>query len=144
MVESQIGAKSLTLHVLLAEEEGAEPVYVWADAEKLDQIVLNVLSNAVKFTEPGGRIWIEASEMPESPHDVVVCVSDTGCGLPADKLEAIFEPFVQVRADLTRLHEGAGLGLAISRDLARGMGGELTAQRGVNGGSTFVLTLPRG
>jgi signal transduction histidine kinase len=81
--------------------------------------------------------------MPESPHDVVVCVSDTGCGLPADKLEAIFEPFVQVRADLTRLHEGAGLGLAISRDLARGMAGDITVTSTVGEGSEFVVTLPR-
>ncbi len=70
-------------------------------------------------------------------------VSDTGRGIAADQLERIFEPFVQVRADLTRTAEGTGLGLAISRDLARGMGGELVAESAPGVGSTFSLTLPR-
>jgi Signal transduction histidine kinase len=70
-------------------------------------------------------------------------VSDTGRGIPADKLEAIFEPFIQVDRQFTREQEGVGLGLAISRDLARMMGGELTATSEVGVGSTFTLTLPR-
>ena len=64
-------------------------------------------------------------------------------GIPADKLAAIFDPFVQVRADLTRPHEGAGLGLAISRDLAQGMGGDLTVESTPGRGSIFTVTLPR-
>jgi PAS domain S-box-containing protein len=75
---------------------------------------------------------------------VEIQVRDTGIGIPADKLGAIFEPFVQVRADLTRTAEGAGLGLAISADLARGMGGALTAESTLGAGSTFTLTLPLG
>jgi signal transduction histidine kinase len=71
-----------------------------------------------------------------------ITVSDSGIGIPADKIETIFDPFVQVRADLTRPHEGTGLGLAISRDLARGMKGELTAQSVLGKGSVFALTLP--
>ncbi len=67
---------------------------------------------------------------------------DTGIGIPPDQLDRIFEPFVQVRADLTRTAEGTGLGLAISRDLARGMGGDLTAESTPGVGSTFTLTLP--
>ena len=67
---------------------------------------------------------------------------DTGIGIPPDQLGRIFEPFVQVRADLTRTAEGTGLGLAISRDLARGMGGDLTAESEPGVGSTFTLTLP--
>ncbi|HVE78150.1 MAG TPA: ATP-binding protein [Gemmatimonadaceae bacterium] len=70
-------------------------------------------------------------------------VRDSGIGIAADKLEAIFEPFVQVRSELTRTAEGVGLGLAISRDLARGMAGELTAESTPYVGSVFTLTLPR-
>jgi signal transduction histidine kinase len=71
-------------------------------------------------------------------------VVDTGEGIPAGKLGAVFEPFVQVHTGLTRPHEGVGLGLAISRDLARGMGGDLTARSTLGAGSTFTLSLPRG
>jgi signal transduction histidine kinase len=74
---------------------------------------------------------------------VRVVVRDTGIGIAADQLDRIFEPFVQVRAHLTRTADGTGLGLAISRDLARGMGGELTAESTLGAGSAFTLTLPR-
>ena len=74
---------------------------------------------------------------------VLVRVRDTGIGIPADKLDTIFDPFVQVRSDLTRTAEGTGLGLAISRDLARGMGGDLIAESTPGAGSVFTLTLPR-
>jgi signal transduction histidine kinase len=70
-------------------------------------------------------------------------VSDTGIGIPSEKQEAVFEPFVQVNTGPTRAVEGAGLGLAISRELARGMGGELRVRSREEGGSIFTLTLPR-
>jgi signal transduction histidine kinase len=110
-----------------------------ADVEKLRQIVVNLLSNAVKFTDPGGRVEVSCAR---DEAGVRVRVSDTGIGIPADKLEAVFDPFVQVRSDLARPHEGTGLGLAISRDLARGMGGDLAARSTPGAGSTFTLTLP--
>jgi len=74
---------------------------------------------------------------------VEITVRDSGIGIPTEQLERIFEPFVQVRADLTRTAEGTGLGLAISRDLARGMGGELVVSSAMGQGSTFTLSLPR-
>jgi signal transduction histidine kinase len=74
---------------------------------------------------------------------VDITVRDTGIGIPREKLEVIFEPFVQVRADLTRTAEGTGLGLAISRDLAEAMNGTLTVESVKGEGSTFSLTLPR-
>jgi signal transduction histidine kinase len=74
----------------------------------------------------------------------VVCieVADTGCGIPADKQESVFEPFVQLERTLSSPHQGTGLGLAISRDLARGMGGELTVESTRGAGSRFILRLP--
>ena len=113
---------------------------VRADEEKLQQILVNLLSNAIKFTPSGGRITISCHHDAEMAH---IAVRDTGEGIPGDKLAAIFEPFVQVRSDLTRPHEGTGLGLAISRDLARGMGGDLTVRSTPGEGSVFTLTLPR-
>jgi signal transduction histidine kinase len=143
MVESQVAAKSLRLEYTLPEECGAEMVHLWADRDKLGQVMLNLLSNAVKFTPPGGAIQIVLTEAVDSPEEVVVRVSDTGVGIPADKLEAVFEAFVQVRSDYTRQVEGTGLGLAISRDLARGMGGELRVTSELGVGSTFDLVLRR-
>jgi PAS domain S-box-containing protein len=142
MVESQVGAKSLTLERKLGDEQGTAPVHVWADRDKLGQILLNVLSNAVKFTPEGGRITFALAE-DDGPAHVTLRVTDTGVGIPADKLDAVFEPFVQVRSDYTRQVEGTGLGLAISRDLARGMGGDLRATSELGVGSTFEIALRR-
>ena len=121
-------------------------IAVRADAEKVQQILLNLLTNAQKFTSSGGRIGITCA----GTGDVVsIAVSDTGRGIPADKLESIFEPFVQVDRHLAsdtvpHSQRGIGLGLAISRELARAMGGDITVQSELGAGSIFTLTLPRG
>ena len=113
---------------------------VWADREKTHQILINLVSNAVKFTKPGGSIMIEC----ESDADWVrFNIRDTGEGIPGEKLASIFEPFVQVKTGFTREHEGVGLGLAISRDLARMMHGDLAVESTVGVGSRFTLRLPR-
>jgi signal transduction histidine kinase len=127
----------------LAFSAHVDPVVtVRADREKLGQILLNLLSNSVKFTNAGGRIAVELGRRTEMPSDVVfVRVSDTGIGIPRERLSAIFDPFVQVHRSLTRPTEGTGLGLAISRDLARAMGGDLRARSVEGQGSTFTLTL---
>ena len=137
--ESLVAPQARARGLALVVAECPPTLAARADPEKLRQILVNLLSNAVKFTEPGGRIQISCD--PRGGQ-VAVAVADTGIGIPPDKLEAIFDPFVQVRADLTRTHEGTGLGLAISRDLARGMGGDITAHSTPGSGSTFVLTLP--
>ncbi len=113
---------------------------VRADPEKVQQIVLNLLSNALKFTDPGGQLRLEVER--ERDH-VRINVVDTGIGVPAEKMAMIFDPFVQVDANYTRTRDGVGLGLAISRDLARGMSGDLTAHSVCGVGSTFTLSLPR-
>jgi signal transduction histidine kinase/PAS domain-containing protein len=116
-------------------------VTVRADMEKLRQVVLNLLSNAIKFTPAGGEVQVDCVC---DDKQVLVRLRDTGVGIPEDKLDAIFDPFVQLDRKLTSTHEGTGLGLAISRDLARGMDGDLTVESRVGEGSTFTLALPRG
>jgi PAS domain S-box-containing protein len=136
LVAPQLGAKGIDFTC----DFRACNYTVRADAEKLGQILLNLLSNAIKFTQRGGHIIVRCDARED---DVGIQVSDTGIGIPPEHAEAIFQPFVQVRGGLTRTTEGAGLGLAISRDLARGMGGDLTVESVVGQGSTFTLTLPR-
>jgi signal transduction histidine kinase len=140
LVVPQVRTRGLTLTV----GECPPNLVVRADPEKLRQILVNLLSNAIKFTDRGGQIDLrcEGHEDPDSP-TVDITVRDTGIGIPREKLEVIFEPFVQVRADLTRTAEGTGLGLAISRDLAEAMNGTLTVESVKGEGSTFRLTLPR-
>ncbi len=107
-----------------------------ADPDRALQILVNLLTNAVKFTPPGGRIELRADRTAGS---VRWQVRDTGIGIPTDRLAAVFEPFVQVGG---AGGDGVGLGLAISRDLARGMSGDVDVESEVGVGSTFTLRLP--
>ena len=115
-------------------------VVVRADVEKVQQILLNLLSNAIKFTEPGGHVRLECTWTDTMAS---VRVVDTGLGIPSTKLDAIFEPFVQVDQAFTREGQGTGLGLSISRDLARAMGGDITVESVLGEGAVFTLSLPR-
>jgi signal transduction histidine kinase len=143
IVEPQRLAKGITLELRLPELSGGSPIHVLAEHDKLQQILINLLSNAVKFTPQGGRIVLELMSEPDAHGLAVIRVSDTGIGIPADKLQAVFEPFVQIGRSLNSPGEGTGLGLAISRDLARGMGGDLTVESVPGRGSVFTLTLAR-
>jgi PAS domain S-box-containing protein len=137
MTRPQALMSDLSLDVDIGEEDGA---VAWGDPPKVQQILLNVVSNAIKFTPAGGRVRIGVSRVADR---VAVSVSDTGPGIPEEKQEAIFEPFVQLGRSLTSSHEGIGLGLAISRQLARGMGGDLEVESQMGEGSTFTLSLPK-
>jgi signal transduction histidine kinase/PAS domain-containing protein len=136
LIRPQLAAKRLEFSC----EPVPDDVIVRADAEKVQQVLLNLLANAVKFTAAGGQVRVEC-EYDESR--VYVRVIDTGIGIPVDRRGAIFEPFVQLHRTLAQPAEGTGLGLAISRDLARGMGGELTVESEPGRGSTFTLVLDR-
>ena len=136
LVAPQIQRKQLTYDYQACDDT----LFIRADGEKVRQVLLNLLSNAIKFTPPSGTITMGCAV---TPNDVRIAVTDTGRGIPADKLDRIFEPFVQLDASSTREHEGTGLGLAISRDLARAMGGDLTVASTLGAGSTFTLTIPR-
>jgi signal transduction histidine kinase len=114
--------------------------YVRTDPDKLRQIMINLVSNAVKFTPPGGLITVRCTVEDKS---VSIHVRDTGVGIPRDKHESVFEPFVQLDRGLTRTTEGTGLGLPISRGLARGMDADIRLQSEEGIGSTFTISLPR-
>jgi signal transduction histidine kinase len=137
LIRPQMNAKGL----LFRHGEGMTDERVRVDPEKVRQILLNLLTNAAKFTEPGGEIVLSC----DLDEDFVrIAVRDNGRGIADDQLARVFDPFVQVDRHLTpQSQQGVGLGLAISRDLAIGMGGKLEATSDVGRGSTFTLTLPR-
>jgi PAS domain S-box-containing protein len=112
---------------------------VFADREKVQQIILNLLANAMRFTPSGGAVDLDWRIEDDS---VIVRVRDTGPGIPNEKAEQIFEPFVQLREPGSVPSGGTGLGLAISRDLARAMGGDVRVKSTLGAGSVFTLTLP--
>ena len=136
MIEPQAIKKGVKLDVYQCPPD----VAAWADKARVEQIVINLLSNAVKFTNKGG-VKLECDGYDSER--ISIAVTDTGLGIPADHLEKIFEPFVQVGRSLTQSHEGTGLGLAISRDLARAMGGDVVVTSELEKGSQFRLILPR-
>ena len=135
LVEPQAAKKNIELSLL----PPVAGLVVMADRQRLQQILINLVGNAVKFTPENGTIRVGVQKDGTTAS---VFIQDTGMGIPADRLEAIFEPFVQVEDSLTRTASGAGLGLAISRDLARAMGGDLLVMSELGKGSTFTLVLP--
>jgi signal transduction histidine kinase len=135
LVAPQVRSRGLTYEYVPCDPT----IVVRTDPEKVQQILLNLLSNAVKFTD-SGHVRLEC--IP-SESAVSIRVVDTGLGIPTEKLEAIFEPFVQVDQNFTREGQGTGLGLSISRDLARAMGGDITVESVLGEGAVFTLTLPR-
>ncbi|HXT15995.1 MAG TPA: PAS domain S-box protein [Gemmatimonadaceae bacterium] len=136
MIMPQLAEK----HLHLAPFSTPRGLTVTADEDKLRQILLNLLANAMKFTPAEGTISLCIATRD---HQVAIDVSDTGIGIPRDQWDRIFEPFVQAKRALNPSDQGVGLGLAISRQLARAMGGELTVASEVGKGSTFTVTLPR-
>ncbi len=135
MWEDQARAKGLTFTVDL----GGCPAMIMGDAARLRQIVFNLLSNALKFTK-AGRVVLAIDV--GSDDQLRVAVTDSGIGIPADKLEEIFESFRQADAGTTRQFGGTGLGLSICRNLARAMGGDVSVSSVVGQGTTFTLVLP--
>jgi PAS domain S-box-containing protein len=145
-VATQAQAKDVALHT----ECGVPGPEYLGDDDRVRQILLNLLSNAVKFTGPGGRITVRCgtgrpgggSRLVGAGPWVCIRVEDTGPGIAPEETEAVFEPFVQAQAVHTRTAGGTGLGLTISRRLARMMGGDLTLETELGRGSCFTLWLP--
>ncbi len=127
-------------HELLVALPSA-PVYLNADLMRLAQVLSNLLTNAAKYTEERGRIWLSATL---NSGEVVVAVRDTGIGIPAQSLPTIFDMFSQADRSMERTRGGLGIGLALVKGLVEMHGGCVTAESGGDGqGSTFTVTLPR-
>ena len=116
-------------------------IAVRANPDRLQQVLLNLLTNAVKFTARGGLISVDCEAISDRSF---IRVHDTGSGIPQEQLGRIFDPFVQVdRHRVEARQRGVGLGLSISRELTRAMGGDLTVESVVNEGSVFTISLPQ-
>jgi signal transduction histidine kinase len=139
-IEGLVLPQATAKNQFLTCDARAPDLAVRADREKLRQVLLNLLSNAVRHSPVGASITVLAGRRGHDRIAIKVC--DTGPGIPPERQEAIFEPFVQLDRSLTRSTEGVGLGLAISRDLARGMGGDITVESAPGEGACFVLELP--
>jgi PAS domain S-box-containing protein len=138
-LEHMMAGQFLTAGIDLTFEAGTD-LNIRADYEKTQQILLNLLGNALKFTPGGGRVFLSAAK---EDSNVVITVRDTGRGIPPDKLLSIFDRFVQIDRHLTENSQrGVGLGLSISRDLARGMHGDITVASEPAKGATFRVILP--
>ncbi|MGH7605031.1 MAG: ATP-binding protein [Gemmatimonadaceae bacterium] len=135
LVEPQFAKKAIAY----THHAGNPALTVFADREKVQQIVLNLLANAMRFTPEGGAVDLDWRVENDT---VLVRIRDTGPGIPEDEVERIFEPFVQLREPRSAPSGGTGLGLAISRDLARAMGGDVGVRSNAGAGSVFTLELP--
>ena len=136
LIEPLIGQQGLVFDGI----SGDSSVVAQADPEKVTQILVNLLSNAIKFTPAGGHISAECAATNDA---VTLSISDTGLGIAPEKLETIFEPLVQLKEGLADREGGIGLGLSISRDLARAMKGDLTVESTEGKVARFILSLPR-
>ncbi|MFO1385956.1 MAG: ATP-binding protein [Chitinivorax sp.] len=138
LMQQQAESKTLCLSLQLPPEPA---LWVYGDVTRVRQIILNLLSNAIKFTESGGITLALQFSRDNEQLSVVLSITDTGIGIPADKLESLFEKFNQVDSSMARRFGGTGLGLAISRQLARMMGGDIECSSIEGVGSTFRLLL---
>ncbi|MBI3799968.1 MAG: PAS domain S-box protein, partial [Deltaproteobacteria bacterium] len=116
-----------------------QPLPLWADPDRIMQTLTNLLSNAIKFSTTGSTVWVSMARQGE---EAVFTVRDQGRGIPADKLETVFERFQQVDSSDSRRKGGTGLGLAICRNIVRQHGGQIWAESRLGEGSTFSFTLP--
>ena len=137
LVLPRVLASSLTL----SGAECAGDLVVRADESRLQQVLLNLLTNAIKFTPSGGTVRLSCEARG---NQVLLSVADTGPGIPDDQQTWIFEPFTQLEGRTQASKEGVGLGLAISRQFARAMGGDVTVGNAPGGGAVFTVALRGG
>lgn len=144
---AQIADKLDDQRIQLVEELPRGPLSAWGDSGRLLRAIVQLLENAVKFTHSGGIVGVRVSRLPSGHYEL--CVADTGPGITPDRAHRIFDPFYQVDGSVTRLHGGVGVGLAIARRTARGLGGDVRVvspsqeviEGNLLGGSAFYLTV---
>ncbi|TWT37387.1 Sensory/regulatory protein RpfC [Posidoniimonas corsicana] len=124
--------------------EGAVPAAIETDPYRLKQLLLNLVGNAIKFTDQGSVVLVARVDRSGAEPALLIEVRDTGVGIPQDKLDAVFQPFVQADDSVTRKYGGTGLGLSIGKKIAEALGGGLTATSVVGQGSTFVARVATG
>ncbi len=138
LMRPQAAAKGIALEIDIKDDL---PRAVWGDDGRLRQVLVNIIGNAIKFTE-NGSVTVQVGTVKEGPdHGLEIAVTDTGIGIAPDRIEHVFDQFAQADAATTRRFGGTGLGLAISRQLARMMGGDVTVTSAVNVGSCFMITV---
>ena len=142
MLELEIRAREKNV-ALTFSPEGRVPQTVNSDPARLRQILFNVIGNAIKFTDTGS-VHVAARMVPGATPHYAIDVIDTGIGISPDKLDSLFEPFVQADSSITRRYGGSGLGLVISRKIARALGGDVTVTSEAGKGSTFTITFETG
>ncbi len=140
MMQVQAGKRG----IYLRSRDEALPYRMTTDPARLRQVLINLVSNAIKFTSQGGvhlDAYFRPSQIASAQSLLVFTVTDTGIGIAPEKLEDVFDPFVQADSSVTRKFGGTGLGLSISRQIARALGGDITVQSEVGKGSTFTVTI---
>ena len=148
LIEPAFHAKGVTL-----QREVAHPVLVWADAEKIHQVLVNLLTNALAATGRGGQVTVAVATRPASAEEiesasctgrfdldtmVTLAICDSGCGMPQDDVDRAFQPFFTTKA----VGKGTGLGLFLSRQAVVAHGGQLTLESDVGAGTTVTVVLP--
>ena len=132
-------------HITLQYHAEDETLLLYFDADKLEKVISNLLSNAFKFTPAGGRIRVDVRDVEDEKGQAVgIRVQDTGPGIPAEELPYIFDRFHQVNGSATREHEGTGIGLTLAKELVERHGGTISAESKVDAGTTITIWLPQG
>jgi signal transduction histidine kinase len=124
---AQLADRFAERHIQLFEELPRGPLGAYGDADRLGRAIIQLLDNAAKFAPEGGRVGVRVRAL-ENAYELVV--ADTGAGVPPERAERIFDPFYQVDGSTTRAHGGVGVGLAIARRVARGLGGDIRVTQG--------------
>jgi signal transduction histidine kinase len=140
LLAPQASAKGLAIAL---EYAAGAPVNLMGDALRMRQVLVNLIGNAIKFTEHGGvAVSVECAEKTDDAASLVLRVRDTGIGIPADKLDLVFDKFTQADGSMTRRYGGTGLGLTIVKQLVEAMGGSIVVESRIGEGTTFTITLP--